>query len=221
MTVGDRCYISGQSITERLNQVLDVGFWKYEGLYETEKIIHDLNGKNPRVKIFVRFSFFNSELQEWVHFIDVGSEQVKPGMNEGDATKSAITDAMKKCASRIGVGSDLYNGKITWDKQRLAIIFPEHYAEYYQEQGWETLKLHTTPPSTIHRSAQKVDLTNKLKSKPSAIQNKIKAIWKELAGNLDGLDEWYEKKRQEQVTDQQIYNLPQKKLQDKKKPASA
>ncbi|MHA7965810.1 Rad52/Rad22 family DNA repair protein [Paenibacillus sp. CAU 1782] len=93
---GDRCYISGQSITERLNQVLGVGYWKYEGLHETEKILHDPNGKNARVKIYVRFSFYNSELQEWITFIDTGSEQIKPGMNEGDATKSAITDGMKK-----------------------------------------------------------------------------------------------------------------------------
>ncbi|MHA7965809.1 hypothetical protein ACX93W_16945 [Paenibacillus sp. CAU 1782] len=110
---------------------------------------------------------------------------------------------------------------ITWDKQRQAIIVPEHYAKYYQEQGWETSKMYITPPSSNHRSVQKVDLTSKLKSKPSAIQNKIKTIWQELAGNLDGLDEWYGKKRQEQVTDQQIYNLLQKKLQDKKNPASA
>lgn len=34
---GDRCYISGQSITERLNLVLGVGYWKYEGLYDTER----------------------------------------------------------------------------------------------------------------------------------------------------------------------------------------
>jgi hypothetical protein len=92
---GDRCYISGQSITERLNEVLGVGYWKYEGLYETEKIIQESNGKNPRVKMYVRFSFFNSELQEWITFIDVGSEQIKPGMNEGDATKSVMLPIVK------------------------------------------------------------------------------------------------------------------------------
>src|SRR5690606_16801251 len=98
---GDRCYISGQSVVERLNEVLGVGYWKYEGLYETEKIVQEPNGKNPRVKIFVEFSFYNAELKEWIRFIDVGSEQVKPGMNEGDATKSALTDAIKKSSSRI------------------------------------------------------------------------------------------------------------------------
>lgn len=219
---GDRCYISGQSITERLNQVLGVGYWRYEGLYETEKILQDPNGKNPRVKIYVRFSFYNSELQEWITFIDTGNEQIKPGMNEGDATKSAITDGMKKCASRIGVGSDLYKGLITWDKQQQAIIVPVHYDKYYQEQGWEKTNVQTsTPPSPNSRSSRKLELTDKLKGKPSAIQTKIKTVWQELAGSLDGLDEWYAKKQQERVTDQQIYNLLQKKLQDKRNPASA
>lgn len=113
----DRCYISGQAITERLNEVLGVGYWRYQGLYDTEKIIADQNGKQARVKIYVEFSFYNNELKEWITFIDAGSEQIKAGMNEGDATKSAITDGMKKCASRLGVASDLYKGLISWDNR--------------------------------------------------------------------------------------------------------
>ncbi|SFK76037.1 Rad52/22 family double-strand break repair protein [Paenibacillus sp. 1_12] len=219
---GDRCYISGQTITERLNEVLGVGYWKYEGLYETEKIIQEPNGKNPRVKMYVRFSIFNSELRDWITFIDVGSEQVKPGMNEGDATKSAITDGMKKCASRIGVGSDLYKGKITWDKQRQAIIVPDHYNQYYHDRGWIP-KVEASPPSPVasNRTSKKSELTDKLKNKASAVQNQIKAAWQELAGSLDGLDEWYTKKQQEHVTDQQMINLLQKKLQEKRNAASA
>ncbi len=219
---GDRCYISGQSITERLNEVLGVGYWKYEGLYETEKIIQEPNGKNPRVKMYVRFSFFNSELQEWITFIDSGSEQIKPGMHEGDATKSAITDGMKKCASRIGVGSDLYKGKITWDKQRQAIIVPEQYEQYYRDKGWMAKTTASSQPqSQNNRTTKKADLTDKLKNKTSAIQNQIKAVWQELAGSLDGFEEWYAKKRQERVTDQQIMNLLQKRLQEKQITASA
>jgi hypothetical protein len=41
--------------------------------------------------MYLQFSFYNIELQEWVNFIDAGSEQIKPGM--------------KKRASRIGVAS--------------------------------------------------------------------------------------------------------------------
>ncbi|MCM3700331.1 Rad52/Rad22 family DNA repair protein [Paenibacillus macerans] len=218
---GDHCYISGQSVTERLNQVLGVGYWKYEGLQHTEKIVQDPNGKNPRVKIYVQFSFFNADLQEWITFIDVGSEQIKAGMNEGDATKSAITDGMKKCASRIGVASDLYKGMIRWDKQQQTILLPDHYQHYYQERGWvdvPAVASHTLPNN---RTSRKTELTEKLKNKPSAIKQKIKAAWQELAGSLDGLDEWYAKKQQEHVTDQQLLSVLQKKLTEKRSAASA
>jgi len=220
---GDRCYISGQAITERLNEVFGVGYWRYEGLYGTEKVIQEPNGKNLRVKMYVLFSFYNIELQEWITFIDAGSEQVKPGMNEGDATKSAITDGMKKCASRIGVASDLYKGMITWDKQRQAIIVPDQYQQYYLDKGWAASNADNSIPSpaSSNRSSKKSELTDKLKNKTSVVQNQIKAAWQELAGSLDGLEEWCTKKRQERITDQQIVNLLQKKLLEKHSSASA
>jgi hypothetical protein len=56
-------------VIERLNEVLGVGFRKYVGLYETEKIVQDGNSKNYRVKIYVEFSLYNAELGEWITFI--------------------------------------------------------------------------------------------------------------------------------------------------------
>lgn len=223
---GDRCYISGQSITERLNEVLGVGFWKYEGLYGTEKIVQEPNGKNTRVKMYVQFSFFNIELREWITFVDVGSEQVKPGMNEGDATKSAITDGMKKCASRIGVASDLYKGLIKWDKQQQVIVMPDHYDLYYEERGWIVKPVELTPLSsssngTKNTTSNKSNLTQKLKNKTSPVHSQIQSIWKQLAGCLDGFEEWYQKKQQEKITDQQMLALLQKRMNDKKTAVSA
>jgi hypothetical protein len=224
---GDRCYISGQSVTQRLNEALGVGYWKYQGLFGTEKIVQDQNGKNPRVKIYVEFSFFNAELSEWIVFVDVGSEQIKPGMNEGDATKSAITDGMKKCASRIGVASDLYKGLIRWDKQNQTMAIPDHYHEYYEQMGWmntQTIRAVSKQHSEAkhaNRGANKAELTQKLKNKATSIPNQMKVAWQELAGSLDGLDEWYQKKLQEQVSDQQMLNLLQKKLHEKRSAASA
>ncbi|MEX1029119.1 MAG: Rad52/Rad22 family DNA repair protein [Paenibacillaceae bacterium] len=222
---GQRCYVSGQSVIERLNEVFSVGFWKYRGLHETEKMIEDPSGKSPRVKIYVEFSFYNPDLKEWITFIDAGSEQVKPGMNEGDATKSAITDGMKKCASRLGVASDIYNGLITWDKQAQMIVLPESYQDYYEQKGWITPKKITPssnliPPST-NKEIKKNDLTQKLKGKNTATQKQLRAFWQDLAGSLDGFDEWYEKKQDEKVTDQQILNLLQKKLNEKESAVSA
>jgi|GEM_PF-6125469 len=222
---GQRCYVSGQSVIERLNEVFGVGFWKYRGLHETEKIIEDPSGKSPRVKIYVEFSFYNPDLKEWITFIDAGSEQVKPGMNEGDATKSAITDGMKKCASRLGVASDIYNGLITWDKQAQMIVLPESYQDYYEQKGWVTPKKiapsSTLIPPSANKEIKKNDLTQKLKGKSTAIQKQMRAFWQDLAGSLDGFDEWYQKKQDEKVTDQQILNLLQKKLNEKESAASA
>jgi len=217
---GERCYISGQSITERLNEVLGVGFWKYRGLYDTEKIVQDHNGKNARVKIYVEFSFFNKELQEWVIFIDAGSEQIKSGMNEGDATKSAITDGMKKCASRLGVASDLYKGLITWDAAQQHIVVPVAYQAYYEQKGWQKSTPVTTTasssPASTSQEKKKQELTQKLKDKSTNTINQMKEAWHALAGNMDGFMEWVEKKRQEQVTDQQMLQMLKRKQQEKK-----
>lgn len=129
---------------------------------------------------------------------------------------------MKKCAYRIGVASDLYKGMIKWDKQRQAIIVPDHYQPYYQDKGWAA-KQQISPlsPSSDPRSSKKSELTAKLKRKTSAIQNQIKTAWQELAGNIDGLDEWYVKKREENVTDQQMINFLPRKLQEKHSVVSA
>lgn len=222
---GDRCYISGQSVTERLNEVLGVGFWQYHGLYDTEKIIQDQNGKNPRVKIYVEFSFYNVELKEWINFIDVGSEQIKPGMHEGDATKSAITDGMKKCASRLGVGSDVYKGLILWDKQQQKMIVPDNYQSYYEQQGWvstsPTSVSKSTPNKETTNNSNKSTLTDKLKTRPSTIQKQMKQAWQQLAGSLDGFEEWAEKKQTERVTEQQMLLMLQNKMNEKNNTKSA
>lgn len=224
---GNRCYVSGQTISERLNEVLGVGFWKYQGLAHSEKVVQEPNGKSLRIKIYVEFSFYNPELKEWITLIDVGSEQIKSGMNEGDATKSAITDGMKKCASRIGVASDLYKGLITWSNQQQMVVVPAHYKDYYEKmnnntsiKGAKINKLQD-PENKPKRGRPKKQLTEMLKTTNKDIQEKIQLIWTELAGNLDGYKEWYNKKQQEQVSDQQILQLLQSKLQQKREMVSA
>jgi hypothetical protein len=224
---GNRCYVSGQTISERLNEVLGVGYWKYQGLANTEKVIQEPNGKGMRIKIYVEFSFYNSELKEWITLIDVGSEQIKLGMNEGDATKSAITDGMKKCASRIGVASDLYKGLITWSSQQQMVIVPAYYKEYYEKMNINTNMMNTEKNnskvllSTPKRGRPKKQLTEMLKASNTGINEQIQLIWLELAGNLDGYKEWYSKKQQEQVSDQQILHLLQTRLHQKKEMESA
>jgi hypothetical protein len=183
-------------------------------------LVQEPNGKSHRIKIYVEFSFYNPDLKEWITLTDVGSEQVKAGMNEGDATKSAITDGMKKCASRIGVASDLYKGLIGWDKQQQIITVPSQYKNYYEK---EKLKIPERQVITedLRRGNRKKALTEKLKSKNTTPQEQIQALWLMLAGSSDGFIEWYQKKLDDGVSDQQVFQILQNRLERRQNDASA
>lgn len=136
----ERVYVSGQAVADRLNEVLGVGFWRYEpieGSIEVEETgrQNKYNEEIKAVTLLVNFQFYNSELKQWISFVDAGSQDLNKRMGKGDAIKSAITDGMKKCASRIGVASDVYKGKIKAYKGR--VILPENYRAYYEEKGWK------------------------------------------------------------------------------------
>lgn len=173
----ENVYVSGQAMAERLNKCLGVGYWRYEGLYNTETMIEE--GNFQRVKIYVKFSFYNHDLKEWIEFTDCGSEKIKKGMNNGDATKSAITDGMKKCASRLGVASDLYNGLITYDKQRGKVIIPSHYKEYYIKMGW------------IKEKQQQEQQPQQQEQKQNIDKNLLEE-YQNLYGSLDGYEKFVE-----------------------------
>lgn len=133
-------YVGGQVVAERLNEVLGVGFWKYEPIYESIKIVD--TGKKDKnqatiysMNLLIRFSFWNNDIHEWVSFVDSGSQKMNPKMQESDATKASITDGMKKCASRLGVASDLYAGRISANDQGI-LTLPYEYKAYYAEKGW-------------------------------------------------------------------------------------
>lgn len=129
----DLVYVSGQAVAERLNEVLGVGYWKYSPVEDSIQLI-DRNNKQEKY-LLVKFSFYNEDLKEWIEFIDAGTQELNKRMGHGDSTKSAITDGMKKCASRIGVASDVYKGLLKSNNK--TVILPEKYKAYYQEQGWE------------------------------------------------------------------------------------
>ena len=142
----DRVYIKGQAVAERLNRILGVGYWSYKPVEGTVKTV-DTGRKNRQgepivtMTLLVEFSFYNKELEQWITFTDAGSQDLNKRMGHGDGTKSAITDGMKKCASRIGVASDLYKGKIGVKKDPKApmggwVVLPVSYKEYYEEKGW-------------------------------------------------------------------------------------
>jgi len=143
----DRVYIKAQAVKERLNQVLGVGFWYYrpvEGSIKTEDTGRTTSAGNKVIKLvlLVELGFYNKELKEWVKIIDAGSQDMNRKMEEGDAIKSSNADGLKKCASAIGLASDLYKGLIAGAKDARHPkggypVLPDSYKPYYEKQGWE------------------------------------------------------------------------------------
>jgi hypothetical protein len=149
----ERVYVNGQVVAERLNEVLGVGYWSYKPVEGTIEVID--TGKTDKNKepirmlsLLVEFRFYNKEIQQWVIFEDAGSQKMNARMLAPDATKSAITDGLKKCASRIGVASDLYAGRITTDSSG-TVILPWTYREYYDNKGWTDGKFEPAPRKKI------------------------------------------------------------------------
>jgi hypothetical protein len=87
-------YITGEAVTSRLNRVLGVDGWEFQVTAQG----HD-----------ERHAWVQGQLT--AHFPDrgvvrgqFGECQTNAGLSLGDARKGAATDALKKCASLIGVG---------------------------------------------------------------------------------------------------------------------
>lgn len=161
----DRVYVNGQAIAERLNRVLGVGYWCYEPIENSIKVVQRKGYQDKvinMITLLVNFQFYNKDLKEWVKFTDAGSQDLNIKMTEGDGTKAAITDGMKKCASRIGVASDLYKGLIKSQKDPKHpdggyAILPESYKTFYETKGWKWPTYKTpvnTPPQTQAQPAE-------------------------------------------------------------------
>ncbi len=154
-----RVYVKGQAVAERLNEVLGVGYWAYEPIISTMKAVdtgrqNKNGGKIKKMFLLVKFSFYNKETKEWISFVDAGSQDMNRRMEEGDAAKAAITDGLKKCASRLGVASDLYKGEFQVVNNK--VILPTKYKEYYKEKGWKGVfvgKEDTSRPKNAKRQA--------------------------------------------------------------------
>ena len=111
-------YVSGAYVRKCLN--LMFGFdWDFEII--DEKIIHDeaiVKGRlTCRVgdKKIIKTQYGNKEivyLNEWVKDENGKSQKVKSDrpLSIGNDLKSACTDALKKCASELGIAGDVYSG---------------------------------------------------------------------------------------------------------------
>jgi hypothetical protein len=153
-----QAYIGQQNIADRLNEVLGIFNWELE-LKEI-----NVNMETFSVSVLGCLRAYDEEGKRWITRTQYGNDTmtIKTGETEPraqaieDAKKSAISDALKKCASWIGVASDVYQGKIgvirsndtryypilrkyglSNDQFKNGVpVLPDFYKEYYQKQDW-------------------------------------------------------------------------------------
>jgi hypothetical protein len=157
-------YIGQQSVADRLNDVLGFQNW------ELEPLEININMDTYSVSVLGKLKVYDETTDRWVTRSQYGNDTMnilreetepRPQAIE-DAKKSAISDALKKCASWFGCASDIFKGKVkaikplksdkTDNKLYLAlvskfslnpfdykngiVILPDSYKAYYEEHGW-------------------------------------------------------------------------------------
>lgn len=121
-----------------------------------------------------------------------------------DSKKKALSDALKKCASLLGVASDVYRGRLSvvrkdsFDYKRVLdqfnlngstkqfkegiVLLPDHYQAYYQERGWNGIF-----ECDLYQSGSK-----QADRHEEAIAN-LKVKYDSGNGTLNGFDDWLKK----------------------------
>jgi len=96
-------YVEGIHYCDRLTEAFN-GDWSFEILSMDE-----VESKGPRGSVVVEVSACVTLQAEGVERTQFGCQALNTGMTRGEARKAAVTDALKKAASTLGVGMDLYS----------------------------------------------------------------------------------------------------------------
>lgn len=109
-------------VVERLNDVFGIGGWRYDILEH-----HIVDGEvtvwlSLEVGKIVEYELDGHPYTKWLGIIPAirtaGGRSIRKG-HLGDALKGAVTDALTKAASILGVGIDVFKGKVrVGDKPR-------------------------------------------------------------------------------------------------------
>lgn len=97
----DLVSIKAQFVIERLNEVVGIPNWHFDGEYE--------NGQSG-VMYKGKLTFFPKDEEMKHEVVGVGFSPMKK--NIGDTFKSAATDCLCKSASRVGIGNDVFKGLV-------------------------------------------------------------------------------------------------------------
>ncbi|SDP01762.1 Rad52/22 family double-strand break repair protein [Paenibacillus sp. yr247] len=211
--------VSPQATSDRLNEVFGPEGWKLE---VAEQIV-DMNLFSVSIlgKISIR-----DERAEWIEKAQFGDSTMVIQRSKTEPTaqaildskKKALSDAMKKCASLLGVASDVYRGRFTVvrkdtvDYKRLLVEFklnsnskqfkegivllPDHYQAYYLEKGWEGLFVSDfhkgNTGGIIGGSGGRNNRQTDLDRHDEAMAN-LKSKYEAGNGTLNGFEDWLKK----------------------------
>ncbi|MBP1931792.1 Rad52/Rad22 family DNA repair protein [Ammoniphilus resinae] len=156
-------YIGQQSVADRLNQILGIFNW------ELDLLEINVNMEHYSVSVLGCLRVFNPETQQWITRKQYGNDTMTIHRDETvprpqaieDAKKSAVSDALKKTASWIGVAADVYQGKLKavnakdrryhsilakfglngheFQYKNGVVFLPDSYRSYFDEKGWNGL----------------------------------------------------------------------------------
>ncbi|MDQ0255519.1 hypothetical protein J2S74_002901 [Evansella vedderi] len=160
-------YVGQQAVADRLNDVIGPFNW------ELEIVEQNIDMQNYSVSVLGRLKAYDPETDRWISRTQFGNDTMTILKNNSaplpqaieDAKKSAISDALKKCASWYGCASDVFRGKVTAIKRETKngdenkayralvnnfgldtysplfkngiVILPDSYREYYVSKGWQ------------------------------------------------------------------------------------
>lgn len=104
-------YVDARAVQDRLDEVLGVTGWQdHYDFLPCGAVVCSLR---------LRFG------EEWITKMDVGGQSEQP--DEGDRTKAAVSDALKRAAVKFGVGRYLYSLPAQWadfDPQKRRFVKP-------------------------------------------------------------------------------------------------
>jgi hypothetical protein len=216
--------VNPQSTSDRLNEVFTPMGWRLEAIES------QVDMKLFSVSILAMISI-RDEKGEWIGKTQFGdatmviekNTEIPKSQAVMDAKKKAMSDAMKKCASLLGVASDVYQSRIRVVKakgdnryfpllQKLNLhsarfpngvcILPDDYKAYYEEKGWSGVFESDLASLKDNKGKGGGNKTTTNPESPSKTVEKEKVIdpnaalkekYKKGQGNLDGFDEWFKK----------------------------
>jgi hypothetical protein len=143
---GDLSSINTYYEIERLNEVFGlcgVGWW-----YEIADLTTVENVVVAQVNLFFRWD----DGKEWLTAKPIpskGQGTVRKGMSRGDAEKSAITDALTKAASLLGVGLSVFKGEQTHRTRETRQRDAQRKADTQSTEDWAAQKSTPQQPSDV------------------------------------------------------------------------